>query len=320
VSAVTQRAGLPLGLLAGASFGTSSLWSASLLTAGWSPAAVTFVRLGGAALLLCLPALAAGGRLRLTRRDLPYGAAIGGCYVSYVNALEHMSISLALLLEYSSVLLVVLWTWWRGRRPGTRTVAGGVLCLGGLALALEVTGDLCVDLVGLLWALGSAVGCAAYFVISAHRDAPPLVTAWSGTTVAAAFVLALSLVGSSVGLLPLHAATADITLLHRSLPWFLPVLGMTVVSSALAMTSGIAAAWRLGARLASFVGLSEVLFGIALAWLVLQQSLDVWQCVGGLAVITGIALVHSEEAQADAAPDRGAAAPVAAAVPLPAQA
>lgn len=288
-----QQDGLPLGLLAGASFGTSSIWSAALLGSGWSPAAASVVRLTGAALLLGPPAMAVSKRrIAVTRTDLLYGVAIGGCYVSYVNALEHMSVGLALLLEYSSVLLVVLWTWWQGHRPGRRTALGGLLCLGGLALALDVTGHLRVDLPGLLWGLATAVGCAIYFVISSHeRDAPALVTAWTGTAIAAAFVAALSL----LGLMPLRTTTADVTLLDAKLPWFLAVIGMTLVSSALAITSGIAAARRLGARLASFVGLSEVLFGVALAWLVLGQSLTLLQCLGGLAVMTGIALVHADE-------------------------
>jgi len=289
-----QRGGIPLGLLAGASFGTSGVWSASLLRAGWSPAAVTLVRLAGAALLLTVPALAVSRqRIRLGRKHLVYGVlGIGGCYISYVNALEHTSVGLALLLEYSGVLLVVLWTWWQGHRPGRRTAVGGALCLAGLALALDVVGTVRIDLPGLLWGLGAACGLAIYFVVSSHQDdAPPLVTAWIGTAIAAVALGTLC----AVGAMPFRATTTDVRLLDSTTSWLVPLVGMTVVSSALAMTSGIAAARRLGPRLASFVGLSEVLCGIAFAWLLLGQDLTLLQCVGGLAVITGIALVRTDE-------------------------
>ncbi len=294
-----HQRGLVLGLLSGGSFATGGVGGATLLRAGWSPGAVAVVRLGGAALVLTLPALFISRTRRrpitLTRRNILYGVvAIGGCLFCYANAIARMSVSLALLLEYSSVLLVVLWTWWHGTRPGLRTVGGGLLCLGGLVVALDLFGTVQVDGTGLLWAMGSAVGSATYFVLSSHEDdTPPIITAWIGAAIAAAaFGLA-----SLLGVLPLHTSSTDVAVLNSNISWVFPVVGMALVSSVLAMTSGIVAARRMGPRLASFVGLSEVLFGVALAWILIGQSLTLLQCCGGLAVIAGIALVRSDESQ-----------------------
>jgi drug/metabolite transporter (DMT)-like permease len=51
----------------------------------------------------------------------------------------------------------------------------------------------------------------------------------------------------------------------------------------------------LGAKLASFVGLTEVLFAVVFAWLLVGQHLDPTQLSGGVLVVAGIALVRLDE-------------------------
>ena len=51
----------------------------------------------------------------------------------------------------------------------------------------------------------------------------------------------------------------------------IPVLGLGVVTAALAYLTGIAGVRRLGARLASFIGLTEVLAAVGFAWLLLAE-------------------------------------------------
>ena len=78
---------------------------------------------------------------------------------------------MALLLEYSGTLLVVLWMWLRhGQRPRRLTVVGGLLAMVGLVLVLDLTGSQRVDLVGVLWGLGAATGLATFFVLSGRAE------------------------------------------------------------------------------------------------------------------------------------------------------
>ena len=77
-----------------------------------------------AALVLTGPALLLlRGRLARLRRGAGtvtvYGvAAVAGAQLCYFNAVDHLSVAVALLLEYSGVLLVVLYGWLRhGARP-----------------------------------------------------------------------------------------------------------------------------------------------------------------------------------------------------------
>ena len=51
----------------------------------------------------------------------------------------------------------------------------------------------------------------------------------------------------------------------------MPVVGLSLVAAVIAYVTGIEAARRLGARVASFVGLAEVLFAIVFAWVLLDQ-------------------------------------------------
>jgi drug/metabolite transporter (DMT)-like permease len=292
--------GLGLATLSAATFATSGSFAGSLLQAGWTPGAAVTVRVVTAAALLTLPALLAlrghGARLRRGSGTLTaYGlVAVAGAQLCYFNAVQHLSVAVALLLEYSGTLLVVGWLWLRqGQRPRVLTMVGAFLAVAGLALVLDLTGDQRLDPVGVLWGLGAAVGLAVYFVVSAGTDdaLPPLAVAWGGLTVGGAALLA----GGAVGLLPLAAPRTDVTLMGTTTSWLVPVLGLSVVAAVVAYIAGIAGARRLGPMVASFVGLTEVMFAVAFAWVLLGQMLSAVQLGGGLLVLAGIALVRVDE-------------------------
>ena len=66
-------------------------------------------------------------------------------------------------------------------------------------------------------------------------------------------------------------------------------------TAAIAYCAGIGAARRLGATLSSFVGLTEVLFAVVFAWLLLDQVPAPVQVLGGAVVLAGVALVRLDE-------------------------
>ena len=118
------RAGLGLALLSAATFGTSGTFASALIDAGWSPAAAVTIRISIAALVLAVPAVfVLRGRWHVLGRNIGmvagYGlVAIAGCQVFFFNAVQHLSVGVALLLEYMGIVLVVGWLWLRtGRRP-----------------------------------------------------------------------------------------------------------------------------------------------------------------------------------------------------------
>lgn len=301
---VAGGTGLGLAVVSAATFGTSGAFAASLLDAGWTPGAAVTVRVVVAALVLTVPALLLlRGHLERLRRGsrtlLVYGvAAVAGAQLCYFNAVQHLSVAVALLLEYSGALLVVGWLWLRrGQRPGRLTVLGAGTAVLGLVLVLDLLGNVDVEPVGVLWGLGAAVGLAVYFVLSAGTDdaLPPLVVAWGGLAVGGTALL----LAAAVGVLPFTASRADVTLLDREVSWLVPVLGLSLVAAVVAYVAGIVAARLLGAKVASFVGLTEVLFAVLFAYLLLGQTLSLAQLAGGLLVLAGIALVRVDELRAD---------------------
>jgi drug/metabolite transporter (DMT)-like permease len=178
-------------------------------------------------------------------------------------------------------------------------VCGAAVAVAGLALVLELLGNAELDLIGVLWGLGAAFGLATYFVLSAESEdaLPPLVVAWGGLAVGGAALAA----AAGAGVLPVAAPRTDVTLLETQVSWLVPVLGLALVAAVIAYVTGIAGARLLGAKVASFVGLTEVLFAVVFAWVLLGQSLGTMQLTGGVLVLVGIALVRVDELRSRAA-------------------
>jgi drug/metabolite transporter (DMT)-like permease len=144
-------AGMALAVLSAGTFATSGIFASALITAGWSPAAAAIARLGGAAVLLTIPALVQlrrrwGLLLREAGRVLIFGlVAMAGGQLCYFNAIESVPVGVAVLLEYLGVVLIAGWL------------------LAGLA------GSAQLGAAGIMWGLGEAVSLAAYFLLSAAQ-------------------------------------------------------------------------------------------------------------------------------------------------------
>jgi drug/metabolite transporter (DMT)-like permease len=100
---------------------------------------------------------------------------------------------------------------------------------------------------------------------------------------------------AAIGLLPLHASTASPRYAGVSIPWWLPLLTLGTITAGLAYPTGIAAIRRLGSRVASFVGLLEVVSGVIWASLLLSQTPGPLQILGGVVLLTGVVVVRVGE-------------------------
>ncbi|RKN38876.1 EamA family transporter [Micromonospora endolithica] len=293
-------AGLALAALSALTFGTSGTFARSLIDAGWSAEALVIARVGLAALVVAVPALLAlRGRWSVLRDNLTMVGVFGLlgvalAQVCFFNAVRYLPVGLALLLEYLGIVVVVGWMWLvHGQRPRRLTVVGSVAALAGLVLVLDLAGAERLDPIGVLWGLGAAFGLAGYYVLAGRVDPrlPSVVLAAGGMGVGAVLLLLLGL----VGLLPLRATFGDVEFAGQTTSWWVPVAGLVLIAAVVAYLAGIAAARILGARLASFVGLTEVLFAVLIAWLVLDELLTVKQLLGGALIVAGAALVRLDE-------------------------
>ncbi len=72
----------------------------------------------------------------------------------------------------------------------------------------------------------------------------------------------------------------------------MPVIALGVVATAVAYTLGIMGIARLRPRFASLVGLSEVMFAVLAAWVLLGEAITPAQAIGGAVVLVGLALAR----------------------------
>ena len=306
--------GVSIAIVSAATFGTSGTFGTALLQAGWTPATAVLARISLAALIVTAPAvLALRGRWGLLRRSawtaVAYGlVGVAGCQVFYFYAISRMPVGVALLIEYTGSILVVAWLWLRhGQRPRWLTIGGGAVAIAGLALMVviggsaEASGNASAGIspAGLLWAALAAVSMAVYFLISASapravagaESLPPIVLAWAGLWVGAVALGALQ----AVHALPFGASASDVTLLRHQVPPIVPIIGIALLSTAIGYSTGIVAARRLGAKLASFIGMAEILFAVIYAWILLGQLPSVTQFLGGALILAGVSMVKIDE-------------------------
>ena len=304
-------AGLGFAVVSAMAFGLSGSLAKGLLDAGWSAGAAVAVRVTIAALVLVVPAaLSLRGRWGLLRRNLPlvagYGlVAVAGCQLAYFNAVVHMQVGVALLIEYTAPVAVIAWLWLRhGQRPGLVTLAGAAVAANGLVLVLDLLSGADLNALGVVWALLAMVGAAAYFILSANEDngLPPIVLAAGGLVLGAIALVAAGL----VGVVEMSWSTRPVEYSGVTVAWWLPLLGLGVVTAAVAYVTGIAASRRLGSRLASFAALLEVLFALVFAWLLVGELPRGVQFLGGGLIVAGVVVVKlgerdiAEAAAADA--------------------
>lgn len=294
------NSGIWLAVMSAAAFGLSGSLAKGMIDSGWTAGAAVTVRILIAAAVLLVPAVVAlRGRWFLVRRNVgliaTYGLiAVTGCQLAYFNAVDHMQVGVAIMIEFTSPVAVLAWMWLRhGQRPNRLTLGGGLLAIVGLLLVLDLLSGADVDAIGIVWALGAMTGAAFYWIISADEDngLPAIVLAAGGLLVGGVALLAAGM----FGIVPFAASRSDVVLADTSVPWWLPVIALGTVTAGLAYVLGIAAIRRLGSRLAAFVGLSEAVASVMFAWLLLGQVPEAVQAVGGALILLGVIVVKAGE-------------------------
>ncbi|HTH89440.1 EamA family transporter [Mycobacterium sp.] len=294
------RLGLLLAVGSAFAFGSSGPFAKSLMEAGWSPTAAVTARLAGGALLMAVFATIVKPdwfreALQHGKTVVAYGVIpIAGAQLCYFNAVAHLSVGVALLLEYTAPILVVGWLWaTTRRRPSSLTLTGVALAIAGIMLVLNVFSGAHINLIGVGWALAAAVCAACYFLMSSSVTTDgdglnSITLATAGLIVGAAAVATLGV----SGLMPLTFATNDAVVAGFTTSWLVPVIALALLPTAIAYTLGIMAIARLQPRFASLVGLSEVMFAVLAAWVLLGEAVTMTQAIGGVVVLVGLTLAR----------------------------
>ncbi|MDT5067475.1 MAG: hypothetical protein QOK02_3630 [Mycobacterium sp.] len=296
------RVGLLFAVASALAFGLSGPLAKSLMEAGWSPVAAVTARLAGGAVVMAAFATMVRPNwfreaLQHRKTVVAYGLIpIAGAQLCYFNAVSHLSVGVALLLEYTAPILVVAWLWaTTRRRPSNLTLTGVAIAIGGIMLVLDVFSGAHINLVGIAWASAAAICAACYFVMSDEVSADASEGSLNSITLAAGGLIvgsaAVALLGAS-GVMPLTFATRDAVVAGWTTSWVVPAVALAVIPTAIAYTLGIMGIARLRPRFASLVGLSEVMFAVLAAWALLGEAMSPSQAVGGAVVLVGLALAR----------------------------
>lgn len=298
-SSKVRSVGLVVAVASALAFSSSGPFIKPLLEEGWSLGASLLVRMGVAGLLLSPSILLAMRRQphflrRHWRIILAFGVfPVLGCQLFFFSAMQRMPVAVALLIQYLAPIMLVLFVWLRTRRaPSALVLSGSAVAVVGLVLVVDISGA-SFDLIGTLFALAAAVCVCAYFVIAerAGDDLPPIALAASGLLAGALMMAVLCL----TGVMPFHAPPVSVSLAGAEVSWIVPLLWVAAVATPLGYALGVMAVPRIGSRVASFVGLSEVLFALGFAWLFLAEVPAPIQFVGGALILVGVVLVKIDD-------------------------
>jgi len=293
----TVTRGTLLVVFASVCFGASGPLVKPTMDAGLSPQQVASFRIAVAAvLLLAFVAVTRPGLLKVRRGDLPlllgYGLfGVAAVQLLYFAAVSRLPIGVAMLIEFTSPVIVALWVRFVRRVVlPARMWIGTAVALLGLAMVAQVWQGLRMDALGLLFGIGTALCSAAYFLVGerAVSTIPALgLVTWG--MVIGAFVIAViappwSLPGDILG--------ADALFGGWHVPVWVLLVTCAVVSTAVAYLLSINALRLLPANVVSVLAVCEPIVATTLAWLMLGQALTVGQLAGAVVLLAGATVVQ----------------------------
>ena len=289
------RSGYVLVLASAALFAAAGIVVKVLLRLGYSPIMLAQLRILGAFALLVLGLLVARPHLlRVERRELPGLALFGvlglsGVQLVYYLALARINIALALVLEFLGLIVIAGWERLRRGQPVPTLVWGALaLALAGSFLAAGAyrVALLRVNLPGIGFALAAALLLAFYFL--------------RASTLAQRIDVRTTLVygfGAGAGAWAVYDLVARPDFPQD--PRVLLIMGAIGAGTLAGFGLSVLALRTIRPSLAGIVATSEPVFAGIVALLVLGETFEPLQVVGGTLVLASIALVqlgHDERA------------------------
>lgn len=312
-AAVSRRnAGLMFGVTSSIFFSASGTFAKALTDAGFSALQAVWLRIIGACVILILVSLLRGPRslLALTHNRAAIGGivlfglvAVAACQAMYFIAASRLPVGIAILLEFTGPVLVVLYQKLIRHQHVRPTAFLGIgLAMVGLCFVVEIWSGLSLDALGLACGLGAAAGNAAYFLIIDRLTgaADPLAITTIGMIVAGVILVPLAMPWNA----PWHVLGSSISLADRAIPGWLVALALVVISTVISYVFGGMAVQRLSATVAAGIAYVEPVSACVIAWVLLGQRLSAVQITGGFVVLLGA--YTAQRSAAPAAPSHSA--------------
>jgi drug/metabolite transporter (DMT)-like permease len=298
---VRPATGYLLTIAAAGLFAVNGTVSTLALQAGLAAPRLTALRCTGAALgLVLVLAVASPGRLRISRREVPFVAVFGVVGVAltqflYYVAIGRLPVGIALVFEMTAPVFIALYVWLvRREHVRSRLWVALALSLSGLVLVAQVwQGGGSLDVLGVAAALTAAVCLAAYYLMgergTADRD-PVALTAWSFVAAAVFWAVAAPWWQFDTGML---TERVPVSLGSVQVPVWVLVGWIVVLGAVLPFWLSLAALRHLPPTTAGIAATAEPVLASIVAWLWVEQVLTGWQVAGGVVVLAGIVLAQT---------------------------
>ena len=298
---VRPATGYLLTVAAAGLFAVNGTVSTLALQAGIPATRLTALRCTGAAVgLLLVLAVAAPGRLRISRREVPFVALFGVVGVAltqflYYVAIGRLPVGIALVFEMTAPVFIALYVWLvRRERVRNRLWVALSLSLSGLVLVAQVwQGGGSLDPLGMAAGLVAALCLAAYYLLgergTAVRD-PVTLTTWSFVAAAVFWAVAAPWWQFDVRVL---GRSVPVSLGSLEVPAWVLVGWIVVLGAGVPFWLSLAALRHLPPTAAGIVATVEPVFASIVAWLWVEQVLTGWQIAGGAVVLIGIGLAQT---------------------------
>lgn len=293
--------GVGMYLLAAFLFAFNGSLSKLAMNVGLEPAHVTQLRSGGAMVVLVVFVFFTNkAAFRIKRGELPFLLAYGVIAFVLVQFLYFFTVSrlplgLGTLLIFMAPVIVALWIRFGKKQPvSNRLWLAIALSLIGLSLAAQVWQGFSLDLIGVLAGLMCAVILALYWLLGEagqkNRDAVSL-TMWGFTFATLTWTVIQPWWDFPWALL--GEMTDSETSIFPSLPvWGIMLWGilMGTIAPFLLVLGSLR---RIGAQRAGIVATTEPLWAGLIAIVVLGETLNWVQALGGSIVIAGVVLAET---------------------------
>ena len=251
-------------------------------------------------LLLAFLAVFKREDLKVERSHVPALAllGIGGLAMvqsTYFFAIERLDVGVALAIQYTGPLLLLLYLRFFRRQPLAPSLWGAVLLSAvGSFLVVQAYDARGIDGIGLIWAVLAAVFFAVYLVLS--ENAGTRHKAHTTLTWAFGFTSLFWLVVRPPWTFPTQAFDEPATVLLA--------LGVAIVGTLIPFVLIVAAVRHIPAPRAAVVATLEPVLAAILAWPILDQALDAPQIAGICIVVAAVIWVQSHRpvAREDAPP------------------
>lgn len=284
---LTQRFGGILFIIISAiSFGAMPVFARIAYEAKADPLTVLFLRFGIAAVVMFAILLAsktAVPRGRLLLELILLGAiAYVGESLAYFTALTMASPGLvALLLYIYPALVTMLSAIFLKEHLTTMKIVALFLALSGTALTIQITSG--GSFVGILLGIAAAVDYAIYIVLGSR------IVKRSGSIGSTAIIIA-STAGVYAIIAPIHGLSFPV-----SVQGWAAILAIALVSTVLAFMTFFAGLTRIGPTTASTLSTFEPIVAVALATIVLGETITPVQALGGVFILVAVVILSRNE-------------------------